>query len=59
MKKNLLNNIYMTSLHFTCRICVGMFMAVFTAVDFKPLAPHCCVNPNRDFGFFHVRKLSI
>jgi hypothetical protein len=27
----------------------------------KPLAPHLAVgsNPDRDFGFFHVRKLSI
>jgi hypothetical protein len=28
-------------------------------VDFKPLAPHRCgFNPDRNFGFFHVRKLS-
>jgi hypothetical protein len=33
---------------------------VAKVIDFKPLAPHRCgfESPDRDFGFFHVRKLS-
>jgi hypothetical protein len=40
------------SLHSACERMVKV-------VDFKPLAPHCYgSNSDRDFGFFHVRKLS-
>lgn len=36
----------------------GVHGRVVKVIDFKPLAPTAAgLNPNRDFGWFHVRKL--